>query len=282
MITRWSCTILAALCLVPVGRADQPAQAEARSYQVPYRLTVPKHILVRAKINNKGPFNFILDTGAPALFVSTTACKKLGVTPDKTGWGAFERFEIEGGLVVPEARGRIEDPFQLEGMNGLGLAGAELHGVLGYNILARYRIEIDFTRDKMVWTPLDFKPDGPRGIGGKGGSGGLESIGAIMKGLGGLMGRKANPEVSLRGFLGMELADDQEAIVVKSVLEEGPAGKAGLKAGDRITKFQTRAVYNTSDILRHALKLSAGQSVLISVLRDKQTKEIEFKSGEGL
>ena len=48
---------------------------------------MPKHILVRAKINGKGPFNFILDTGAPALFVSTKVCDKIGVKSDKKGWG---------------------------------------------------------------------------------------------------------------------------------------------------------------------------------------------------
>ena len=30
-------------------------------------MTTFQHVLVRAKINGKGPFNFILDTGAPAL-----------------------------------------------------------------------------------------------------------------------------------------------------------------------------------------------------------------------
>ena len=35
----------------------------------------------------------------------------------------------------------------------MGFAGAELHGIIGYNVLARYRMEIDFTRDKMTWTP---------------------------------------------------------------------------------------------------------------------------------
>ncbi len=68
----WSYAALAALCLTPTAWADEPARPE--SIEVPYRLTVPKHILVRAKINGKGPYNFILDTGAPALFVSTKVC----------------------------------------------------------------------------------------------------------------------------------------------------------------------------------------------------------------
>ena len=114
----WLCAGLA-LLLGPPLRADEP-----RSYQVPYRLTKTQHILVRAKINGKGPFNFILDTGAPVLFVATKAAKKAGVDPDKNGWGAFDKFEIEGGVPVPKAKGRVEDPFQLEGMNGLGLAGS--------------------------------------------------------------------------------------------------------------------------------------------------------------
>src|SRR5438067_4022096 len=142
------------LLLVPLSlhAADEPAKAKAETYQIPYRLTDTKHVLVRAKINGKGPFNFILDTGAPALFISTAVCRKLGIEADASGWGTLERFEIEGGLVLTQFKARIEDPFQLEGMNGLGLAGAELHGIIGYTILARYRLEFDFTQTKMVWT----------------------------------------------------------------------------------------------------------------------------------
>src|SRR5262245_60232922 len=134
--------------LVPPLAAEEPKKADPEKYDVPYRLTIPKHILVRAKINGKGPFNFILDTGAPALFVATHVSEKLGVKPNRNGWGTFERFEIEGGVVLKNATGRIETPFQLEGMNGMGLAGAELHGIIGYNVLAQFRMEIDFTRDK--------------------------------------------------------------------------------------------------------------------------------------
>src|SRR5438093_4132853 len=116
------------LGLAPSLLADEDKKPEATTYNVPYRLTATQHVLVRAKINGKGPFNFILDTGAPALFVSTKACKKLGVEPDKTGWGTFDTFEMEGGLVIKKARARIDDPPQLDGMNALGLAGCELHG----------------------------------------------------------------------------------------------------------------------------------------------------------
>src|SRR3954468_16820063 len=162
--------LLALGLLAPPLQADEPKKDPLEQFEVPYRLTIPKHVLVRAKINGKGPYNFILDTGAPALFVAEPLCKKLGIKGDANHWGTFDRFEIEGGVVLEKVRGRVETPFQLEGMNGLGMAGVEVHGMIGYDVLPRYRITIDFTRKKMTWTPLPYKPAPPMGMGAKGGA----------------------------------------------------------------------------------------------------------------
>jgi hypothetical protein len=281
MKTLWIGAALAVLAPVSPARAEEKPKIAPKSFQVPFRLTLPKHLLVRAKLNGKGPFNFILDTGAPALFVATATARKVGVEADSHNWGVFDRVEIEGGVVLDKVKARVEDPFQLEGMNGLGLAGAELHGVIGYNVLARYRIEIDFTRDKMIWTPLDYEPKVPV-TGGRGGAGGLEVIGSIMKVLGGMLGRKAAPEVTPRGFLGIELEDGEELPAVKAVLAGGPAAKAGVKAGDRISHIQGRSVLNSEDVLRLAKKLLPGAAVTLTVKRGSDTQEIRFQAAEGL
>jgi serine protease DegQ len=278
---------LGLLALAPPLRADEARKdaPTAKKFEVPYRLTVPKHILVRAKINGKGPFNFILDTGAPALFVATKIGEKLGVEPDRNGWGTFDRFEIEGGVVLKKARARIETPFQLEGMNGLGLAGAELHGVIGYNVLAKYRMEIDFTRDKMAWTELNFEPQAPMGLGGRGGGqGGLEVFGTIMKFLGTFLGRKPAPDVVARGFLGVDVADDDGIAVVQSVLKGGPAAEGGLEVGDRIVKLKGRSVYGVDGLQSLARRVAPGEKVVLNVQRGKDRKEVEVtvKAGEGL
>jgi serine protease DegQ len=279
----WSGAALAALLLAVPVRADDPPKTDGKSHEVPYRLTVTKHVLVRAKINGKGPFNFILDTGAPALFVGTKVCQKLGIEPDSRGWGVFDRFEIEGGVVLKRIKGRVEDPFQLEGMNGLGLAGAELHGIIGYGVLARFRMEIDFTRDKMTWTPLDFSPVAPAGMGGKGGgAGGLEVVGSMMKMLGSFIGTKATPDVAPRGFLGLDVADSDDNPVVRTVLEKGPAALAGVKVGDVITHLAGRGVGDREDVVRVAKKLTAGTEVKLTVKRGDATKELTLKTGEGL
>ncbi|HVS35331.1 MAG TPA: PDZ domain-containing protein [Gemmataceae bacterium] len=282
----WSCAALAVLCLAPAARADDPTKPPAQSFEVPYRLTVVKHIVVRAKINGKGPFNFILDTGAPALFIAPEAAKKAGIEPDKKNWGVCDRFEIEGGVMLPKARARIEKPFQLDGMNGLGLGGVELHGMIGYNILAHYRMEIDFTQDKMVWTPLaDFEPKAPVGLGDNVNSaaGGLEVMGSLMKFFGALTGARTEPDYVLRGFLGVELTNIDEAEpVVKSVLADGPAAQSGLLAGDRITRIQGRSVTSVDDVHKFALKLTPGDDVKLTVKRGKDILDVSFKSGEGL
>jgi serine protease DegQ len=279
----WSCAALAAACLAAPTLAEEPAEKPPpKSFQVPYRLTKPKHILVRARINGKGPYNFILDTGAPALFVAVPVARKLGVKPDNKDWGVLDRFEIEGGVVLTKIKGRIETPPQIEGMNALGLAGVELHGMIGYDILARYRLEIDFTRDKMVWTPLDYKPKASMSLGGGRTTGGLDLLGSLMKSLSSLLGTQASPPVRLRGFLGLELKDDEDNPVVQTVLAEGPAGKAGVKVGDRITHVQGRSVLDTGDVQRYISRKKPGEEIKLTVQRGKDTKDITVKLGEGL
>jgi hypothetical protein len=265
----------------PAKKAEPAKADEAKTFEVPYRLTDVKHVLIRAKINGKGPFNFILDTGAPALFVSTAVCKKLGIEPDKKGWGTFDKFEIEGGVVLKKAKGRIEDPFQLEGMNSMGLAGAELHGVIGYNILARYRLEFDFTKDKMKWTPLDFEPKAPEGMGGKSG-GENEAMGGLLKFLAAFIGKKPMPILAPRGFLGFDLTDSDKSTTIKTVLADSPASQAGLKAGDEITKVNGKDVKTLAELRKRVAELKSDQSLKITVRRDQDSKEITVKSGEGL
>jgi hypothetical protein len=278
MHARWLLSSLAwFVCLAPLGGAE-PKQ----TYDVPYRLADSKHIVVRAKINGKGPLNLILDTGAPALFLTKAAGEKLGLKEDRRGWVTLGRLEVEGGATLPKARARIDDLAPIEAANGLGLAGVELHGLIGYTVLAHYRIELDFTRDKMKWTRLDFEPELPR-AGGKGTMpANINALGALMKFVGVLLGKRGNAEAVPRGFLGVELSEAAGAVEVSGVVADGPAARAGLRAGDRVTRFQDRAVKSYTQLKRRADQIVAGETVRVVVKRNDKEKEIEFKAGEGL
>jgi hypothetical protein len=270
--------------LLAVGAMVAAEPAKEKSYEVPYRLTLPKHLMVRAKINGKGPFNFILDTGAPALFFTEAVAARAGVKADEKGWGECERFELEGGLVIPKARGRIDTPFQLEGMNGMGLAGAEIHGLIGYNILAQYRMTIDLASDRMLWTPMAWTPERPIGFGDAGGSaaqGSLEFIGSMMKGLGGMLGRKATPAVTGRGQAGILLRDEVDGVVVASVLKGSPSDTAGVKQGDRLRKVADRSVTSSSEALDFAAKHAAGKTLALQVERSSKSIDLTINLVEG-
>jgi hypothetical protein len=262
------------------GDEKKDPPKKATTYEIPYRLTDTKHVMVRVKLNGKGPFNFIIDTGAPALIMTEAVAKKVG-GKEEEGWTTLDKLDIEGGLSIPKARGIAIDMFQLKGMNSLGVAGVELHGVIGYNVLAQYRIEYDFTETKLKWTPVDFKAPAPKRIVDKGGSqGGLEIIGSLMQMLSAFGGLKPNFNVSPRGFVGAELEKDSN--IVKSVLAGSPADKAGLKAGDKIQTAKGKSLDNAEDLLEAVRKLPEGTSLKLSVKRGEDTKDLTIELGKGL
>jgi hypothetical protein len=173
--------------------------------------------------------------------------------------------------------------FQLKGMNSMGLAGVELHGVIGYNILAQYRIEYDFTETKLKWTAVEFKVPDPKRIVDKDKSqGGLELIGTLMQFLSAFSGIKPNFEVHPRGYLGAEFDATTKELIVKSVLTGSPAEKAGLKAGDRIERAASKSVDSTADLLEAVKKMPAGTRLKLSIQRGEDTKDITVELGKGL
>lgn len=268
--------------------AQPPAPAEP--VRVPYRLTDTKHVLVRVKLNGKGPFNLILDTGAPAVFVPKKLAGDIGLAVGDDGWGRFDRFELEGGLTVPGVRARVEDLFQLEGMNGLGLAGVELHGVVGYNVLAKYRITYDFTADALTFAPLPgFTPPAVSAGRTAGGQGGLEILGPVMKLLGAFMGISPNFDTRPRGFLGFTCRERDDKVVVAGVLAGGPADAAGLKPGDVLVRLtvgdKAREVVGTKALDRALAGLKPGDAVGLEVARDaadSATMRLTLTAGKGL
>ncbi len=262
----------------PAGKGDpKPA---LRSFEVPWRMTGTKHVMVRAKINGQGPYNFVVDSGAPALFVMTSVCEKLGVKADEKKWGTLDTFEIEGGLKLAQVKVRVEDMFQLEGMNGLGLAGVKLHGVIGYTVLGQYRLEFDFNSDTMTWTELDHTPAPLKPVRGTKSSD-LTWVGSLAKGLGAIMGKEIKPPTR-RGRLGVELGDTDDGVVVTGVLPKGPAAAAGVRVGDRVTQVRGRRVKTIAEAVQASVDVPTGNAIDVTVLCGGEEKTLTVRTEEGL
>jgi hypothetical protein len=276
--------LLCGLLAVPLWAADPPAAKpkETKRYNVPYRLTDTKHVMVRVKVNGKGPFNMILDTGAPAIFLAKAAAKKAGLEADEKGWAKTDSFELEGGLKVPDTKVRVEDPFQLQGMNRMGLMGVELHGMIGYTLLARYRIEYDFTSDKLGFEPLDFTPPPFEPIDkGKLDNAEFDAMVGLTKMMTAFFG-KPNYETVPRGFLGLEFEEKGGSVVVRKVLPGSPAAKAGIKPGDAIESVKDVTVDDARDLARALAKAGVGQKLRVKVKRGDTTEELTVELGKGL
>jgi hypothetical protein len=278
---------VATAILVPFfcGVADPPKSTpQAKTHRVPYRMSETLHMIVRAKFNGKGPYNFIVDTGAPAMFVTKAVAKEVGVENGKDGWATFDEMEIEGGAKIKDAKARVEDIFQIRGMNSLGLPGVRLDGVLGYNILARYRMEFDLAKSHMTWTELDFDPPLPQPLGGEGGKSAppeLEMIGSLMQDFGAFFNRGQPPPPGPRGFVGMELADGDDAVQIKSVIPKAPAGAAGLKPGDTLIEFAGKPVKSAADVLKLATTIGIGEEIRVVVKRENKNVELTVTTGKG-
>jgi membrane-associated protease RseP (regulator of RpoE activity) len=289
-------TLLALLApLVALGpddpKKDEPGRDPqvGRSFLVPYKMTGTNHFLVRVRINGKGPFNFLVDTGAPALFVGTEAAKAIGlVAPKDEFWATVDRIDFEGGPTLRGMKARVEDPFQLVGMNALGLPGHSIDGILGFTILARYRMTIDPTADRMTWVRLDFEPKEPfippGAIASKGPAEyqAMSLLGPIAKFAALMIGKQEPDRLIPRGRLGVILAEDAEGPArVAAVLEGSPAGRAGVQAGDRIVAVDGKAVDSARAATKATASLRKGAAVVLKVDRDGTTADRAMIAGEG-
>jgi serine protease Do len=83
-----------------------------------------------------------------------------------------------------------------------------------------------------------------------------------------------------RGFLGVDMTDaDDGGVVIQRVVEDSPADKAGLRAGDVVTRFQGNAL--PLPRLRNAIAATpAGSKVNIEVRRDGETRTVQATLGD--
>jgi len=300
-------TVMIAMVAANAGQKPGPGNVTpdpqiGQSFQVPYRLTDTNHFLVRVRINGKGPFSFLVDSGAPALYVGTETAAKVGLKPVKGKfWTVVDRLDLEGGARLLGMKARVEDPFQLVGMNALGLPGASIDGILGFTILARFRLEIDPTRDSMTWTRLNYAPADPP-VPRRGEQDGdrpppelqvMNALGPLAKGLAFLMGKQPEEERYPRGFLGLEWAETrdvlsgQTTVRISRVVEGSPAAKADIRAGDHLIRARGQSVTSLK-VARAALSaIQAGNPVELTLGRgDEKDKAHELTvtitAGEGL
>ncbi|MBP6057278.1 MAG: Do family serine endopeptidase [Nitrosomonas sp.] len=95
----------------------------------------------------------------------------------------------------------------------------------------------------------------------------------------------------VRGWLGVSMQDMTQELaesfnldsstgsLIASVLRDGPADKAGIKPGDILIAVEGKPVKNSSEMLNLVAALLPGDTVAVTVMRNKQKKSIPVKVG---
>ena len=271
------------------GESPAKDPQTGQSFEVPYILTQTNHFVVRAIINGKGPFHLVVDTGAPGLFLATEAAKKAGITADpKKFFTTMDELKLEGGPNLKKIKIRVEDPFQLVGMNSLGLPGVKLDGLMGFSVLARYRITLDPSHKKMIWTRLDFNPkespedvpmvkkeDMPAELQA------MNLLGPAMKFAAIFVGKQPETKRLPQGYGGFAVTEKEKKLIVTQLMADSASAKSGLLLQDEIIEYDGKAAGSIADFTKIMEKKSAGARLSLTVRRAGVEKELEMMLEEG-
>ncbi|TMQ32758.1 MAG: serine protease, partial [Planctomycetota bacterium] len=94
----WMAASFLIAALVAPARADT---APALPVAVPFELLITKHMVVTIKINGKGPYRVIFDTGAPVTLLSNKVGKATGLIGKD---GASTSFSLFGPVAQTNAK----------------------------------------------------------------------------------------------------------------------------------------------------------------------------------
>jgi len=134
---------------VPTATVDEPAP----EFATPTTLDRAGRIVAPVEINGRGPFRFILDTGANRSALSAATAEKLGLEADENS--RVSVHGITGTAVLPvvdvdtfRAGDLVFERQRLPILPSAVFGGVD--GILGIDVLHFARVEVDFERDRVT------------------------------------------------------------------------------------------------------------------------------------
>ncbi|NNM64547.1 MAG: PDZ domain-containing protein [Burkholderiales bacterium] len=102
----------------------------------------------------------------------------------------------------------------------------------------------------------------------------LVQSGHVVRGWIGMEPRDISPQ--LAQALSLPLSD---GVIVAAVLRNGPADRAGMRAGDVVIDIAGQAVHNTGQLLNAVAALKPGSAAAVRILRQGQEQQLRVKIG---
>ena len=262
------------LLAVPLSADD----AAPKSITVPFELLPSKHMVVKIKMNGKGPYRVIFDTGSPVTLVSAKAAKEAGVVPKDAMqpafalFGAMGQFPIKkldlGGVVAEKVPAMVMDHPALA---VLAKEAGPLEGIVGFPFFARFRMTVDYQAKKLTFVPNGYKP------------------GDLIQTLTAALTAKKTPEprvLSAAALWGFQVCkkqmDEEPGVSVEKVWFGGAADAGGLKPGDRLLTLDGRWTDSVQDCYHAVGAIKPGTKAIVTVQRDGKEKRLTIAPRNGL
>lgn len=271
----------AELPAVAQDKNPEPPKAEA-PIVVPIELLPSRHFVVQVMLDGKGPYRFILDTGAPLTIVNQKTAKEAGLTKKAGGGGLMAMLGTMNQVLVPTMEiGSVkadkttavvmDHPTVQAISDAFKKDSGPIEGLIGFPFFARYSMTVDYQKKELTFIPNGFKPG--------------DYLNDMMNSLSDVDKLNKPRVVKPAGVWGLEVVkekdDEKDGVTVKAVFADGPAAKAGVKAGDRLLTVDGRWTDTVGDAAVATSLVKAGKGVPVVVLRDGKEKTLTVTPAVG-
>jgi membrane-associated protease RseP (regulator of RpoE activity) len=269
----WFAPLLVALLAAPL-RADTPPKLD-KPVVVPFEILKTGHMTVMVKVNGKGPYKLIFDTGAPITLLNNKVAKDAGLLkgvrkpllPLFGSMGDVKVKELDvGGQKATNIVAIIMDHPTVE---AISKAFGPIDGIVGFPFFARFKTTLDYQAKTMTFVPSGFKPPDV-----------LQSMQAALFAGGGEQVLSSGGQWGLT--VSKKSGDEDAGVTVTKVIPDSPAAAAGLKAGDRLLTVDGRWTDSVADTYLAAGHVKPGTTVPVVVKRDGKETTLRIKPLPGL
>jgi hypothetical protein len=263
-------------------RGEAPKKAEkkpaAKPVVVPFEILKSGHMAVMVKVNGKGPFKLIFDTGAPVTLVGNKLAEEAGllkgvIPPLIPLFGMKGEVKIKslevGKQKAVNMSAIVMDHPAIEIMSKkLG----PLHGIVGFPFFAQFKTTLDYETKTLTFSPGTFKPqDVMKGV-----------ANLMLAGLAGPRKKVLAPAAQWGFEVTKEEGDEDAGVTVGKVIANSPVAIGGLKKGDRLLTLDGRWTDSPVDVFEAASTIKAGTTAVLRVRRGKMDVVVKVKPSAGL
>jgi len=275
MIRAWLALPLVT-CLVPGALCADTSE----TVTVPFNLLITKHIVIPIKVNGKGPYRVVFDTGAPINLLGSKIGREAGLLGKEAqlplfgilavgGQATIKSLEV-GDLKTENVPAIIMDHPTVQTMSQLF---GPIDGIVGFPFFARYRLVIDYRSRTLKLSLSKFQPP--------------DVFQALTERVMAFAEEDNKPKVispaALWGMAVSKKADDDRAGVdISQVYSASAAEKAGIRPGDRLLTIDGCWSDSVIDTYQAASRCKPAKKVPVVLERAGHELVLEVTPDRGL